>query len=103
MTDLEATILNLVRDLNPCHGLAIADEYEGREQKKLAIGTLYKTLHRLERDGYITARWETDGEGPAHRGPRRRYYALQAPGLMALSEHASALEHRLRQLRWSAT
>jgi len=42
---------------------------------QLKEGSLYPALYRLERQGLITARWET---GMA--GPRRRVYRLTAKG-----------------------
>jgi PadR family transcriptional regulator, regulatory protein PadR len=38
-------------------------------------GSLYPALHRLERDGALTATWR-----PSERGPRRRYYAITPSG-----------------------
>jgi DNA-binding PadR family transcriptional regulator len=38
-------------------------------------GMLYPVLHRLERLGYIQARWET-----AESGRRRKYYRIRPPG-----------------------
>jgi DNA-binding PadR family transcriptional regulator len=45
-------------------------------------GMLYPLLHRLNRLGYVDARWDTP---PA--GRRRRYYRITASGRNALSEH----------------
>ena len=44
-------------------------------------GMLYPVLHRLERLGYIEARWEI-----AESGRRRKYYALTAGGRAQLAE-----------------
>ncbi len=38
-------------------------------------GMLYPVLHRLERLGYVEARWAT-----AESGRRRRYYRITGPG-----------------------
>lgn len=45
-------------------------------------GMLYPLLHRLDRLGYVEARWD-EPEG----GRRRRYYRITSGGRKALSEH----------------
>ena len=44
-------------------------------------GMLYPVLHRLERLGYIEARWEV-----AESGRRRKYYSITARGMAKLVE-----------------
>ncbi len=44
-------------------------------------GMLYPLLHRLDRLGYVAARWDAP-EG----GRRRRYYSITADGKRALTE-----------------
>ncbi len=61
-------ILKRVRELSGDH-LAWTD------------GMLYPVLHRLERLGFIEARWET-----ADSGRRRRYYRLTSRGRTQLAE-----------------
>jgi DNA-binding PadR family transcriptional regulator len=48
---------------------------------KWTDGMLYPLLHRLDRLGYIEARWE-EAEG----GRKRRYYSITPGGVDALSE-----------------
>jgi DNA-binding PadR family transcriptional regulator len=50
-------------------------------------GMLYPVLHRLERNGFIEARW-----GTSEAGRRRKYYRLTARG-------AEELEKQQRQWR----
>ena len=45
-------------------------------------GMLYPLLHRLERLGYVEARWDSSPNG----GRRRRYYRITPDGRDALSE-----------------
>ncbi|WP_019200524.1 PadR family transcriptional regulator [Tsukamurella sp. 1534] len=47
-------------------------------------GMLYPLLHRLERLGHVTHRWET-----ADTGRRRKHYAITATGRAALAERRS--------------
>ena len=44
-------------------------------------GMLYPVLHRLERLGYVKARWET-----AESGRKRKYYHITAQGRAQLDE-----------------
>ncbi len=64
-------------------------------------GMLYPLLHRLDRLGYVEARWDS-----AEGGRRRRYYYITPGGRDALSEQrrqwevvAGALENAWRSLR----
>lgn len=52
----------------------------------LPSGTVYPALSRLERDGYVTSRWEADAAAHADGRPARRYYRVTAPGVQALAE-----------------
>jgi PadR family transcriptional regulator PadR len=44
-------------------------------------GMLYPVLHRLERNGYVEARW-----GTSESGRRRKYYRLTEPGAEELKK-----------------
>jgi PadR family transcriptional regulator, regulatory protein PadR len=44
-------------------------------------GTLYPALHRLERNGLISSRWEK-----LFSGPERRYYHITGKGQEVLNE-----------------
>jgi len=52
-----------------------------KEALQWTDGMLYPVLHRLERQGLITAHWQT-----AETGRRRRYYRLTPAGQEKLSE-----------------
>lgn len=57
-------------------------------------GMLYPVLHRLERLGYVKARWETAGTGR-----RRKYYRITSQGRAQLAEERrqwQAVEATLR-------
>lgn len=62
-------------------------------------GMLYPVLHRLERLGYVKARWEI-----AESGRRRKYYQLTTAGRAQLAEERrqwQAVDATLRGL-WSS-
>lgn len=59
-------------------------------------GMLYPVLHRLERLGYIKARWEK-----AEGGRRRKYYRITARGRAQLAEERKqwqAVDATLREI-----
>jgi PadR family transcriptional regulator, regulatory protein PadR len=67
---------------NPTQELAGADV---QKRGKLASGTLYPILLRLEAAGWFVSRWES--VDPVHVGrPRRRLYRLTPSGLARASE-----------------
>jgi DNA-binding PadR family transcriptional regulator len=62
-------------------------------------GMLYPVLHRLERLGYVKARWVV-----AENGRRRKYYGITAEGEAQLAEEREqwqAVDATMRGL-WSA-
>lgn len=62
-------------------------------------GMLYPVLHRLERLGYVEARWEV-----AENGRRRKYYGITAEGRGQLAEERrqwQAVDATLRGI-WQA-
>ena len=59
------------------------------DQTGLPSGTVYPSLSRLERDGYVKSAWEDEADAHADGRPARRYYRLTAPGVKALAEAAT--------------
>jgi DNA-binding PadR family transcriptional regulator len=68
-------------------------------QMEWTDGMLYPVLHRLERLGYVTPRWEI-----AESGRRRKYYRITSQGRAQLAEERrqwQAVDATLRGI-WSA-
>jgi PadR family transcriptional regulator PadR len=63
--------------LEPQHGWAISERVQQISSDVLRIqqGSLYPALHRLERRGWIKARW-----GTSENNRRAKYYGLTATG-----------------------
>jgi len=64
----------------------------------LPSGTVYPVLGRLERDGYVRSRWESQVLAQREKRPPRRYYEITASGARALAEsaeHYRTLGHRM--------
>lgn len=80
----------------PLHGYGIirAVEELSAGSVKLAVGTLYGALERLEAEGTI----ERDRE-EIENGRLRRYYRLTAGGVAVLTAEIAALEADVRAAR----
>jgi transcriptional regulator len=72
--------------LGPNHGWAISERILQLSSKVLQIhqGSLYPALHRLERRGWIKARW-----GTSENNRRAKYYELTRSGRKQLEAEAS--------------
>lgn len=73
--------------LQPQHGWALSERIQQVSRAALQIpqGSLYPALHRLERRGWIRARW---GESDNNR--RAKYYELTRTGQKQLGAEADA-------------
>src|SRR6266852_9820439 len=73
--------------LGPQHGWAISERVQQLSSDVLRIqqGSLYPALHRLERQGWIKARW-----GSSDNNRRAKYYELTAGGRKQLEHEESA-------------
>ena len=80
---LEFCILNVLID-GESYGYQIVKELEARSQGyfKFKEGTLYPALHRLEKSGLITGKWQM-----LPNGRQRRYYYITAKGLTKLANN----------------
>jgi len=47
-------------------------------------GTVYPALRRLERDGLVESRWESDEDAAQGQRPARRYYQITKAGKAAV-------------------
>ena len=75
--------------LAPQHGWAISERVQQTSSDALRIqqGSLYPALHRLERRGWIKARW-----GVSENNRRAKYYELTKAGRRQLKIEQDAWE-----------
>jgi len=78
---VSATILQAVLE-GGRYGLDIMDV------TGLPDGTVYKTLHRMEKRGLIQSQWEEPEIAERERRPRRKYYAITPEGEIELARVA---------------
>ena len=71
--------------LGPQHGWAISERIRdvSREAMQIPQGSLYPALHRLERRGWVSARWDT-----SDNNRRARFYELTRIGRKQLKVEA---------------
>src|ERR1700730_15374472 len=83
---LDLLILKTIA-LGPQHGWAISERLHQISSAPLTIrpGSLYPALHRLERRGWIKARW-----GASDNNRRAKYYELTRKGRAQLEAETSA-------------
>jgi PadR family transcriptional regulator PadR len=91
--DLEEYVLLAILNLKEeAYGTTIRELLEEVTGRPIAIGVLYTTFDRLERKGLIRS-WQ--GEATPVRGGRaKRYFAIEAEGVLAL-EAVAEMRHRL--------
>jgi PadR family transcriptional regulator len=83
---LDLLILKILA-LEPQHGWAISERIQQISSDALSVkqGSLYPALHRLERRGWIKAKW-----GASENNRRAKYYELTKAGRKQLAEEEGA-------------
>lgn len=80
----------------PAHGHQIAKHLQRTSDNVLQVehGSLYPALHRLERKGWVAAKWE------AAKGQKRefKYYRLTAAGKKQLTSEESRWKQMARAI-----
>ena len=73
---LDLLVLKLLA-LEPLHGWALAQRLGQLSADVLRVseGSLYQALHKLEREGWVTAEWRA-----SENNRRAKFYALTRPG-----------------------
>ena len=88
--DLEQVVLlSALRLGETGYGVSIRDEIHKATQRDLTLGTIHKTLVRLEQKGFVESRL---GDATPQRGGRaKRHYQVTPEGLKALRASLRAL------------
>lgn len=87
---VEPVVLLMLQDRGRSYGYDLAAHLSDYALTDAEIegAALYRTLRRLEENGYVVSEWDTSNGGPA-----RRIYALTKAGERHLSEWAQVLGH----------
>jgi PadR family transcriptional regulator, regulatory protein PadR len=86
LSPLEEKVLTILLN-REFYGLEIIKALEEASEGKIRIGfgSLYPTLHKLEKKGFVKSQWGEDR--PEERaGARRKYYRVEGVGEEALAE-----------------
>ena len=84
------TLLAVHRLRGNAYGVTIRQEISSRMGREIAVGAVYTTLTRLERDGLLSS---YEGEPTSERGGRaKRFYQLTASGISAMQASARSAE-----------
>lgn len=96
---VEIVLLSVLSE-EPMYGYAISKRVATGSDGaiKLSPGVLYPLLRQMEKEGYITANWETvksDRAEEGTEGRKRKWYTLSAKGRTHLEQRVAA--HRAHQ------
>ncbi len=91
----ETLILALVAD-RPMYGYELTQELRKRSAGYFDMkeGLLYPTLHRMQKEGLVTAEWRT----PA-TGRKRKYYSITVAGTEALGDQKAEWKAFMTQMQ----
>jgi PadR family transcriptional regulator len=85
----QLVLLTLLRLGAAGYGVSVREELRLRARRSVSLGTVYKTLLRLEAKGLVTTHL---GEPTPERGGRRKkYYGVTAAGRRALAHSLAAI------------
>jgi len=96
-------LLAVLRLESDAYGVTIRDELESKTSRSFTLGTIYKSLGRLESKGFLLTRVS---EPEAVRGGRRKkLYRISATGLQAVNRSLNDLWSLTRglDLEWQTS
>jgi len=83
-------MLALLRLKGDAYGMRVRREIQGRTERSVAIGSVYATLERLERKGFVVS--TVGGPESSSKGRARRYFSLTPAGAKALLRKQEAIQ-----------
>jgi DNA-binding PadR family transcriptional regulator len=94
----EGLILTAIKELKDgAYGMQIYGEVCRMADREVNLGSLYVTLERLKKKGYVKYRVERGG--PARRGKPRKFYTLLPAGAEVL-RNAAETAMRMSETYW---
>lgn len=77
------------------HGYTLAERLAdfGFSKDELNIGTLYRTLRKMEKDSYVISKWQEGGQGP-----KKRVYQITDKGRNMLEQFIEMLKIRKKMI-----
>jgi len=83
-------MLALLRLKGNAYGMRVRREIQSRTDRSVTIGSVYATLERLERKGFVVS--TVGGPRSSTKGRARRYFALTPAGAKALLRKQDAIQ-----------
>jgi DNA-binding PadR family transcriptional regulator len=87
----QLVLLSLFRVGKDAYGVPIWREIVDRTGRSVSLGSVYKTLERLEDKGFVGSR--VGAPTPERGGRRKKHYRLLAAGHRALTQSLGALRN----------
>ena len=104
LSEVEMLTMAAIAHLGPgAYGVSIREEIERRTGRSLSIGSLYKAIHRLQKQGFLSV---TVGAPTGVRGGRaKKLVELEPAGRAALESSIHALYSMVEGLEgeWKVT
>lgn len=93
---VEPVVLYLLATRESAYGYELAGDLDKHALTDTQIdrAALYRTLQRLEANGYVTSTWDSSGSGPA-----RHVYKITKSGREHLQEWGEVLENLSRSMQ----
>jgi PadR family transcriptional regulator PadR len=85
----QLVLLALLRLDRSGYGVTVRQELQQRARRSVSLGTVYKTLLRLEAKGLVAA--HLGDPTPERGGRRKKYYVVSLAGRRALDHSLTAL------------
>ena len=92
----QLVLLCLLRLGEGGYGVSVRLELDQRASRQVSLGTVYKTLLRLESKGFVHAR--VGDPTPERGGRRKKHYVVTAAGRRALERAVAAVRELSRGL-----
>jgi len=90
-------MLTVIRLGDGAYGVPVSREIEQQTGRDVAFGTVYATLERLQKKGFVSSHL---GEATPERGGRaKRYFRVTATGLRTVRETKQSLTRLWQGLR----
>jgi transcriptional regulator len=91
--NLDLLVLRTVDTEGPVHGLGVMDALEMSSGGRIEVedGALYRSLHRLEKRGFLKGQWRT-----SEKNRRAKFYSITRTGRKELARAQEEWERHTR-------
>lgn len=88
----QLVLLALLRLGPDAYGMTVRREIQTRTGRSVAIGAVYTTLDRLERQGYVSSHTGGSAAASERQGRARRFFQIESPGRTALARSLDVID-----------